>query len=114
LKIGRDGRSSRTGLPPPKETEALSLPADQRFGSDDDESVAPVEPPAEECEQPARRRIWSTGSHIPLLVQRKLAAQEEDLGFELSPRPQSQSEELTGEDNGVDEVRSHDVAEIVQ
>ena len=91
----------------------IPLPADQRLGPDDDERIAPVEPAAEEAEQPAGRRIRSTRLDASFLVHRELSAQEEDLGLELSPGSEGQSEQVTDEIRGVDEGRDHDVVVIV-
>jgi hypothetical protein len=61
------GPSHWPGLPPPEQTESFAMPSDQCLRLNDNQSVAPVEPLAQEAHQPASGILGATRSEIALL-----------------------------------------------
>ena len=77
--------SDRPGLPAPEQPKSLALPSDQSIRFDVDQGVTPGKEPAERGHEPAGGIIRAPRSHLALLVQGELLAEEQVFGSQLSP-----------------------------
>jgi hypothetical protein len=67
-------------LPPPEQSESLTVPAHEGFRSYDYEELSPVDKPGEQDERESGGIVQAPGFDFPLDVERQLLAQEEILG----------------------------------
>jgi hypothetical protein len=89
----------------PKEPEPFGVPTDERIGFDVPESIAPPEHAPQSRHHPASGIGGPSWSHLSLLKQGQLLAEEQIFGCEHTPRPETESEKTTAIEQ--DERRSN-------
>jgi hypothetical protein len=94
LKFERDWPSAGFGLAAPKEPEALAVPRDEGSGLHDGQSVAPIEPAAEQHQRQTGRMVGTSGLDLALLIERELLAQEQILGRQRGPGAQPETQKV--------------------
>jgi hypothetical protein len=94
LKRGWDRSPASFGLPAPEKAEALALPSDQGLGPHHGQSIAPIEPAAEQYQSQARRIVGTSGLDRALLIEGQLLAQEQILGRERSSGTQAETQKV--------------------
>ena len=94
LKRGWDRSPASFGLPAPEKAEALAVPGDQGLGPHHGQSIAPIEPAAEQYQNQARRIVGASGLNRALLIERQLLAQEQILGRERSSGAQAETQKV--------------------
>src|SRR5262245_10968312 len=67
--LSRDARAAGFGLPPPKEAEALTVPARQRLRLHDAQGRSPVKPVREPNHHEPRRVRGPSGCHVTFFIQ---------------------------------------------
>ena len=80
--------NSRARLPSPKEPESCPVPADDGFGSEDQQSTFPTGPPSLE-DDPDQPIPWAElGSVVVTVEHRNLVSQGQDLQGEIVVEPE--------------------------
>ncbi len=110
--LGGDRRPARPALPAPVEAQALSVPAEDRLGLDQDESLAPSGPELREPDPHQSIGGPKLGSppRALALEDEELMAQGEYLGLECGPAAEQRSERRKSGQKG----RSHAGVRLTQ
>ena len=87
------GTSTSARLPPPKQTESGTMPANESLRFDDDERISPIEKlrHPDQCQFAPSRR--AANFRLTLPIQRELAAQEQDLGEKANARQEEEADD---------------------
>ncbi len=88
-EIRREAWPSRAGPPAPEEAEGLPVPAEQGGRLDERHDLPPGKAPGQQDQREAQRVRRASRLHVTLAVERQVLAEEEVLGGEGRPGPET-------------------------
>jgi hypothetical protein len=94
LQLDRNWPPASLGFPVPEQAETLALPSDEGPWLHYDQSVAPIEPAAEQHQCQPGRIVSTSGFDPAFLIERQLLAQEQILRRMRGSRAQAETQKV--------------------